>query len=378
MKIIVRLQSGCLWTATALSLMLASLANSGADKAGNTNGTSSATDPAQTYRDFLSDPPWIKKIVYRQDKNYAVVVDPKNGHSIRLDGLASYEAAIQPNGYYRKHLQGALIYDRRMPGRTNAETTIQGYVISGASKQYYWRYFGLDDIALVPRDTEAGASTNNWLRGFFSLEHKDLEQVCKLGLDALADTTIQWADKDTFGAVSPKFGHGRGKIVSYTNGVPEAVDYTIGTFHSVVRYQYNIGVAFPPHKILVKDFRRDGTILLHANYIDDLIVGIDPEAKEGYSPASFRDNSVPFKSVLLSSNQVLYSVDIQGRLHPQDTTYHSFSSLNHGGSRVATTGGVILFAVAACAFLLHYMMEKRKGVLKQIQQKTNICSQKGQ
>ena len=353
--------------AMLLSLMLAGLTVLGAETVGNTNGTPSATDPAQTYRDFLSNPPWIKKLAYRRDRNYELGAAARLPHLTRF---ATYEAAVQPNGYYRKHLKGAPLYDGTF--LTNPLPVVPGRGISGASDSMFWRLWLDNAIVLVPRDSEPGASSNNWMRYFFRHEQIDLEAVLKLGLDRLAGASIRWTDTnhfaaDAFRAIIPYGplikGLVKGEITGYTNGCPLVVECTFGLDqhkpqHTTVRYRYDADQTFPPYEIEVEDTDQLGQKTRHSIYIDELNTGIDPKAEHGYLPEMFRVEQIPFDVVQYSSNGVLYSVDVQGRMHPIDTTYHPLSSLDHSGSRMATTAALVLVASCVCGILLFFTRRK--------------------
>ena len=370
MKISVRLRNGSLWIAMLLSLMLAGLTVLGAETVGNTNGTPSATDPAQTYRDFLSHPPWIKKIVYRRDRNYELDVTDRR-HPHHPLGFATYEAAIQPDGYYRKHLKGAPLYDGT--SLTNPLPVVPGRGISGASDSMFWRLWLDNAIVLVPRDSEPGASSNNWMRGFFRHEQIALEAVLRLGLDRLAGASIRWTDTNHFVADAYRVitygplikGLVKGEITSYTDSLPQVVEYTVGVGqpnpqHATVRYRYDSDQTFPPYEIAVEDTDQLGQKITHYNYVDELNIGVDPKAKHGYLPEMFRVEQKTFDVVQYSSNGVLYHVDAQGRMHPVDTTYRSLSSLDQNGSKVATTTALVLAASCICGILLFFTRRKAR------------------
>jgi hypothetical protein len=350
-------------TALVLGLTLLGQACFGADVTGNTNGTpSTATDPAQTFRDFLSNPPWIKKIVYRRDRNY-VVDKTDRKHPRREQGIANYEAALQQGGYYRKHLEGDRFYDP-LPGTTNRLPVLPGKGISGASEQFFWRLWESKDsnsIALVPRTGQPGGSDKNWLDGFFQNELYELNRVRMLGFDPLADGVIKWVNNDYFIGNSSRFGRIEGRITHYTNGLPQTIQYTVnssGTYHLTVRYRYLLGRTFPPYEVQVETVDPKGETVVHLNYIDELEIGDDPKAKHGYFPQDFRVDQSPFGLVQYSSNGILYHVDMQGRLHAVDTTYRPISSLDRPGSRVAAMVSVILISAVVCAFFIKYAKGK--------------------
>ena len=355
------------WLAVlALSVTLAALACFAAGEAGNTIATvnPAPTDPAQTYRDFLSDPPWIKRISYRQDRNYFHVGGNSNKPGTPLQGYARYEAGIQPAGYYRKHLEGAVT---RFAFGHEEPPDVAGRGITGASEKYFWRIWeGDGHVTIVPRSKEEGASPNNWLNGFFRFEMLDLKLIQTLGLDQLTDATIVWVDKDHFTARSAAFGPAHGTILHYLDGLPSEVAYSFVAFtnyYYLARYTYKSGTPFPPYQIVVLT-KRDGAVeVCHTNYIDELEVGLDPAAADGYSAAEFRVENTPFNRVQYSSNAVLYEIDLKGRMHAVDTTYRPIASLNPGGSWIAITAPLISVAVAVGAVFL-FLRTKKHGANK--------------
>lgn len=320
-------------------------------------------DGAQTYRDFLSNPPWLKTIKFRLDRNYRVDVTDEH-HPQREEGTGIYEAALQPGGYYRKHLEGSPLYDNP-PGQIPRNRPVEAgrETISGASDRFYWRLWeGQDEISLVPKDDQSGASADNWLRGFFNFELADLEKIRRFGLDHLVDARITWIDKDHFTAVSSSRGSAHGTIVHYTNGLPETVEYSFDSASSLVfrvRYVYESGKTFPPQQMTVEETDPNGNRLAHINYIDELDVGLDPNAKAGYHPEEFRVRAEPFKQVSISSNGVLYHVDQRGRLNAVDTKYVGFERFLQPKPRPMIAALVLV--TPSLAFFLYFVIARRRA-----------------
>ena len=321
-----------------------------------------AQDAAQTYRDFLSNPPWLKDIKFRLDRNYRVDVTDER-HPRREEGMGEYEAALQPEGYYRKHLAGSPIYDNP-PGQTPASRPVVAgqETISGTSDRFYWRLWeGQDQISLVPKEGQSGAAPNNWLRGFFNFEMADLEKIRRLGLDHLVDARITWVDKDHFTAVSSSRGPAHGAIIQHTNGLPDTVAYSFDSASSLVyrvHYAYAPGVSFPPHQISVEDTDAAGDQIIHVNYIDELEVGLDPNAKTGYHPEAFRTQTAPFAHVSLSSNGVLYQVSQHGQLNPVDTRYPGLEQFTPLKPHPLIVGLVMI--TPTLALVLYFVMNQRR------------------
>jgi hypothetical protein len=326
-------------------------------------GSGAAMDEAQTYRDFLSNPPWLKKIKFRLDRNYRVDVTDER-HPRREEGTGIYEAAWQPDGYYRKHLEGSPLYDNP-PGQTPPRRSVVAgrENISGASDRFYWRLWeGQDEISLVPKDGQSGASADNWLRGFFDFELADLAKIRRLGLDYLVDARITWVDNDHFTAESSSRGPAHGTIVHYTNGLPEMVDYSFDSASSLifrVRYVYEPGKTFPPQRITVEETDPAGNRIAHVNYLDELDAGLDPNAKEGYRPEAFRVRAEPFKQVSLSSNGVLYHVNQRGQLNAVDTQYPGLERFQQPKPRPLLVGLVMI--APSLAFFLFFVIDRRRA-----------------
>jgi len=334
-------------------------------------------DAAQTYRDFLSNPPWLKKIEFRLDRNYRVDVTDES-HPQREAGTGTYVAAWQPGGYYRKHLAGSPLYDNPPGQLPRSRTVLAGREnISGASDRFYWRLWeGQDEISLVPKDDQSGASADNWLRGFFDFELADLAKIRRLGLDQLVDARIMWVDKDHFTAETSDRGPAHGTIVQYTNGLPATVEYSFDSAASNifrVRYAYASGQLFPPHQITVEETVADGNRITHVNYLDALDVGLDPDAAAGYRPEAFRVSAKPFKQISLSSNGILYHVDQRGQLNAVDTQYPGLERFSQPKSR-PTLVGLIMIA-PSLAFFLYFVLARRRAKRQNDinPNQTNLC-----
>ena len=361
--------------APALLFLMPCLVNR-CDAAEDGVGSNDIINAAQTYRDFLSSPPWVKKIEFGLDRNYRVDVTDRR-HPQREEGLGLYEAAWQPGGYYRKHLDGSPLYDNP-PGQTpRHRPVVAGQEdISGASDRYYWRLWeGQDEISLVPKDNQSGANSNNWLRGFFNLELADLEKIRRLGLDHLVDARITWVDNDHFTAESASHGLAHGSIVNYTDGLPETVQYSFDSASSLVfkvHYAYEAGKTFPPHRITVEDTDSSGALITHINYINELDAGLDPDAKEGYRPETFRVRTDPFKQVSLSSNGVLYHVNQSGRLNAVDTQYPGIEQFSRPKPH-PVIAALALFG-PSIAFILYFVIARRQTKkYANNENQTNLC-----
>jgi hypothetical protein len=284
-------------------------------------GTNATADPAQIYRNFLATRPWIKQIDFRMDRNYEIdATDPS--HPERKQGLATYKAAIQPNGYYLEHLQGSLLYDNPPGLKPSTRVIAPGNeTISGASTQFFWRIWeGTNGMALVPRDNTPGASSKNWLRHSFNYEIGDVNKILRLGFDKLSDGSLNWIDNDHFKAIGLYGKQAEGVIRQYTNGLPRLVDYSIYNSSNekfIVQYAYKPGRPFPPYQIIVQDINKKVT---HTNYIDDIQIGLDLSATNGFLPEMFRPK-IMAERVSLSSNSVLYQVGQNGEMKVLSTTY---------------------------------------------------------
>jgi len=334
-------------------------------------GSNSITQAAQSYRDFLANPPWLKKIQFGLDRNYRVDVTDEH-HPRREEGVGIYEAAWQPNGYYKKHLDGSPLYDNP-PGQTpKSRPVVAGNEnISGASDRFYWRLWeGQDQVSLVPKDGQSGASNDNWLRGFFDFELEDLAKIRRLGLDYLVDANLKWDDQNHFTAQSTNHGSAHGAIANYTNGLPETIEYSFDSSPSMifrVHYDYGSDRMFPPRQITIEDSDDSGKRITHVNYIDSLIVGLDPDAKDGYRPEMFRVRTDPFKQVSISSNGVLYHVGQRGRLDAIDTQYPGIERFNPPTQHPVIVA--LVMGTPSLAFFAYFMVAR--GRTKKQEQETS-------
>jgi hypothetical protein len=321
----------------------------------------------EIFRDYIQNPPWIKQIHFQFDRNYFVDATDEL-HPRRLSGVFDFEAAFQPAGYYRKHLYGSTLYDNPPGSKPAARKIMPGReVVSGATARHFWRLWDTrDKISLVPRDGQAGNSSNNWMRAFFDFETADILKARRLGLDKLYDANIKWKSPDEFVASSPKFGCGEGRITSYDSlRRPTTLTYSVSslsTSNFVVRYEYRGDALFPPSSIVVEDVdTATRKKIVHRNTLEKLVTGLDDLSTDGYHPEQFRRQTTPYTEVTISSNGTLFYVDERAELHPVPTSYQSISTMNLRPrylSGIAFTAG---FGGVACLGVLFVVRHVKRN-----------------
>jgi len=151
--------------------------------------------------------------------------------------------------------------------------------------------------------------------------------MLRLGLDLMGLGRLAWQDERRFtvepsvltGAYKWPNPGGRGEIVRLDElGRPLEVVYQVrgsapDTPPVRVLYSYKEGVQFPPHGILVFEEVPGEGLVVHTNYIDELVVGLDPQAPRGYYPEQFRSTRVPLSRLLVWSNLTRYEITRDGQ-----------------------------------------------------------------
>lgn len=294
---------------------------------------SPASAPAHLLRDYLEGPPWLRKMVFRWPRNmYPMIIDPEQHIEFRPTGWAHFEAAVQPQGWYLRHLEGSPDYDIKRRGKPpepwlppkGKETVV------GANSDFYWYLgWGHEILRLIPREGQPGYHPRN---SFLFRAHFDrtnyIESARLLGFYwlSLLQLQLQWDQPDHFVGESSQGTTAEGRITRWTaDGRPARWECTVqpsqGTpWRFWVEYRYAPDRFFPP-----SEFTLDGTALArepitHTFYIDAFEPGVDGRFPEGYEPEQFRAIRTPYESLTISSNAVLYRIDAQGNWISVDTS----------------------------------------------------------
>jgi len=121
---------------------------------------SPARAPFYLLRDYLEGPPWLRKMVFRWPRNmYLVVTDPHRKIEFRPTGWAHFEAAVQPQGWYLRHLEGSPDYDIKRRGEPPEPRLLPKgkKTVVGANAEFYWYLgWGHEMLRLIPREGQPG------------------------------------------------------------------------------------------------------------------------------------------------------------------------------------------------------------------------------
>jgi hypothetical protein len=333
----------------------------------------SESDPAKVYRDFIAQPPWIKKVVFERTPNPVRIEDkPYTGPMPPFD---RYEGALQPQGYYVKYLDGVAYWrlkrgpDGLVLQPSKPEPGEEG--VRGASDRHYWCLGpGHMTAEIAPRRPEEGAYPYHGEELAARLWMGLLDRVRRLGLERLTNAAIRWEDSDRFAGSTQDGQPVSGSITRYTNGLPAQVEYCVGdTNWFVVQYAYLPGRPFPPYEVVWWAVGGGGEPRKTTNRIEVLEVGLDPAASNGYLLTQFRTKTNLLTSLLYCSNGVRYEIDRAGQWHKVDERVPDWSELTGGISRAAGLT-VLVLAVAGLStglYLARWAQSRRSQTQTQQQ-----------
>ncbi len=286
---------------------------------------------AESFRQFLSHRPPIKDIVFRISNAYASpdlevgIGPPGRTHTEKFDfpGSSTYEAAVQPKGYYLKFLDnpatyfvitnGHYVYKPPKPGEEE---------VYGADERVVWSLGkGYDRVAgFTSRPPYPGASPKNTqpvVQGW--LLRDTLDRVLYLGLDHLIGSKIVWDTPLQFSASQQGQPEAFGDVVSTnSSGLPLRLEYRLRKAPStiyVVAYSFPAkGTPYLPRRITLG--RRAGakTLWRYTNFIDEIDLGLDATAAQGYHLSDFLSADQVLANLVTESNGVEYKVTRAGNL----------------------------------------------------------------
>lgn len=269
-------------------------------------------DAAQRFREFLSDPPWIKKLVYGElgsTHEHAETRQGKKKVVKKPDGFVLYETALQSNSFYFKYVSNSVSFNDRGIGN--------GYV-AGRASNMFWSLTA--DQAKVNYSLLEAAEPN--LPSLNSIERvvREFEgrvkRVLSLGIIHLKFGTLQWIDRSSFTAESEwGFGKIEGRIVEYDDGRPSKLTYSIEKKPQLLcsaYYSYN-NADFPPNKIVRSVSERGVERFVDTNIISELEIGGSFEKEAAvYTPSYFRTSNNP-SQVVYQSNGLSYFLRSDGK-----------------------------------------------------------------
>jgi hypothetical protein len=246
---------------------------------------SAQTGGVAEYRRFVSDPPFMKRVVFGQSGNLFTVY--VQGHEPRSPvGFVLFRGAMQSDSWYLQTVANA-------PLGSKASSTGDGYTV-GKTSAYYW---GLSadrkTISKTPVSSKEGGGPKTLAgRGLLRIN-----MVRRLGLIYLeplqipdVPSSITWIDESNFKGTTGSKGLMTGKIVEFTNGFPEQVRFQFSEIPNAdfsVVYTYDHGRAFPPSRITGYKTTGGQTAELWEFVLDEIEIGSELAGFEGYTPQQF-------------------------------------------------------------------------------------------
>ncbi|RME93357.1 MAG: hypothetical protein D6766_08360 [Verrucomicrobia bacterium] len=309
------------------------------------------TGATPSFRDFLTRPPWIRRVVFRRSGNVHPVTIryEQNTERTHIPAWVEFEGSLQPKGYYLKFLpMGHYIVDIPKDGPVVHRPPPAGWeYVMGATAEYWW-WVGDQVWSLAPRAPRPGHSPRNGPEILARMHMGYLEELRWLGVPELADAgSIHWSGPDRFEAVSRSHGMIQGVILQWSGSTPVALECRVAGPPARVRrveYGHDASPTLPPREMRVT-LQQDGRTVTHTNLIEVWESGLDPRHSEGFKPSEFRPPDVTFERTYFYSNGVRHAVSPEGRLEPVEGFEPDFSELEvRSGSKALTV--VLLTAIA--------------------------------
>jgi len=250
---------------------------------------SALADGLSQFKDFISNPPPIKKMVFAQSGNL-LPIQIGDAPSHDTPGFVLFESAMQSNSWYVEVISNA-------PSGNDYYLTGNGFVVGKSFTNYWSVYANKTTIG----SSSVTADTNTPLNGFARIWLRRAQEIQKLGLVYLEPSkipdipqSIEWVGNLTFEAKTTRQGTMSGKIVDFTNGFPEKVEFVFSeipnTTFSIV-YAYEAGRAFPPHSVTAYKTAGNNTEQLWKFLISDIETGNLGSDFNGFSPNSFMSSN---------------------------------------------------------------------------------------
>lgn len=263
-------------------------------------------DPGAAFRHFLESPPWIKRIVYGRSGDQFTVIVGKGTKGRPHDGVAWYEAALQPSTCYLKALSNSVAGTDNLSG--------DGSIVGRADK-LYWA-LAADHAELVFSRAEEDPTEFPQ-----SLESSmdEVRSILKLGILHLQPGTLRWKSRDSFEADSAgDRGRILGTITDKDAGRPARLEYTVTGvpgYKFVIRYAYYSDAPFPPSEIALVSIGGGEQTPCGTNFIRELETGEFRTGFAGFRPSYFvPEITNTLRTLRFISNGILFSVKPDGRI----------------------------------------------------------------
>gem|GEM_PF-2441400 len=245
-------------------------------QSGSTNARAGETNVnVNLLQQYLEGSPWIRKIVFRWPRNRTRFFIQSKNISGRVQGWARFEAALQPGGWYIKHLEGSPQYDvfgrDGVPRLGAPPRGAEEFV--GANSDYYWEFGpgrpdlasmglgpGNDLLRLIPREGRPGYSPTNY--GLFRMHDERtnyLESVRLWGFYwlYLLKMKVAWTGRDTFVARAPDGSFAEGSVTHWADEqrparwecIVRPADREPWSFR--VEYEHDRSRSFPPARFIM-------------------------------------------------------------------------------------------------------------------------------
>jgi hypothetical protein len=321
-----------------------------------------------TLRELLSSPPWIKKIVFKRSGNYTTFRTGELNDSdsdVEYPVDLGYEGALQPLGFYLRHLANSNIYLRRITPEKELvfENPKKGSeFIVGESKEHYWSLSpGHSRLSFSYKDPKLGGNPENSRQSLASWQRRILIEFRRFGLEHMGRCDLKWAGRNQFSGISEKLGAISGKIVARDDQErPMQLHYwPDSNLDDVVkvRYKYHT-IGTIPRMFAIEGAIKGKPRKVLTNFIEHIEVGIDELNPQGYNPTDFRQNIGPLKGLVVTSNTVRYSVDQRGHWKKVDDSPHSLDDLRDSGNSPSYGWALLVFCLFCLSALV--IVEKRR------------------
>lgn len=333
------------------------------------DGKIQQVDLSQKLRNFLSNPPWIKNVVFLRSKNYYINSSSPKGP--RHVGFTRYQGVLQAQNFYLKHLSNSIM--DQIYVRVGLET------IFGSTERYFWHLeSGHDVLRLAPRRPEDGQAPNNSRDRLCRSQRRILQSIQRLGIDPLAEASLHWTTPIEFTGTLPESEPVVGKISRFhADGLPAELEFEVRQGRQSTKYvallSHSIpgavsdSLAFLPREIVYYANTPSAQKLKFTNIIEFCEVGEDHTNQGGYTPSQFRSKPQPIALFVVSSNSARYQVSQSGGWEKIEDRPPMLVDLQ-SRSTTQTTAAVVVLLLAVSAIFGIVCMRSR--IDKQHQPKT--------